>query len=447
MKRIFILSLLLPLLFIGCGKKTNTETEMEVELQGISLNKKSVELEIGQTVNLIVVYNPEDAEKFAPEVTWESSSPSVAIVENGKVTAKQKGKATITAYCGKFYADCQVEVLTGGDNVIDWNAPYMYISPNVINDNSYGGEYEVKVMSNQSWSATCGESWLSVSPSSGEGDATVKITVAERKTEAADEGVVTFTAGEITKKVTVKRAERYIGAPLPNVSQISVPIEGKTFTVGVYHSSSEWSASCSDPNVTFSDKTDNSITVTVAPNMGEKSQYVVDTWYLNTEPSDKTITVTFKNKDGLSNKMTIVQPNPYASMQLVSRGAYWKDGNKTPLYVNEVVEEISPSYGNKYDLNIHSNIPWKIEFTYDMGSDGYGHKYIQDYLTASPSSGQNNRTVLITLVNMHTSYYGYNPTGKGSLELVGTGKWEGCRCNRTIKTSYNQDFVDQHGYE
>lgn len=434
MKRFFILTVLLPLLFVGCGKKTNTETEMEVELQGISLNKRAVELEIGQTVNLIVVYNPEDAEKFATEVTWESSSPSVATVENGKVTAKQKGRTIISAYCGKYFADCMVEVITGGENVIDWNAPYIILSPNVINDNSHGGEYEVKVMSNQSWSATCGESWLSVSPSSGEGDATVKITVAERMTEAADQGSVTFTAGDIVKKVTVKRDERNLSAPYVSPAQKSVPVGGASFTVGVFHSSSEWEVSCSDKSVSFSEKTNSSVKITVGPSMGEADyeSYKV----ISKEPSDKTIEVVFKNKENLSAKLTITQPNPFASAQIISRGTKWKDSSKAPTYVNEVVTKISETYGNKYDVKIHSNISWKIDFEY-MKDDQY-KKYVQNYMEAEPSSGNNDATILVTLKNVNAYY---DRTGQGDMILRGTGIWEGYE-NTMCYTFYNQNIIN-----
>lgn len=427
MKRFFILTVLLPLLFVSCGKKTNSEEEISVELQGIGLNKRTAEMEIGQTLNLIVVYNPEAAEKYAPEVTWESSSPRVATVENGKVTGKQKGKATITAYCGKFYADCQVEVLTGGDNVIDWNAPYMYISPNVINDNSYGGEYEITVTSNQNWTASVSEPWLVVTPYSGENDGKVKITVAEKKTADADQGVVTFTAGEITKKVTVKRAERYIGAPLPDVSQVSVPMEGKTFTVGVYHSSSEWSASCSDPNVTFSDKTNNSITVTVAPNKSLQGN----------NPSDKTMEVTFKNKEGLSTTMTIVQPNPYASFQLITQDREKKDG--TIVKGGEEVNEISSSTGDKYELHIHTNIPWALEFKYRLDDKWDSGNYME----ADPSSGKGDRLVKLRMKNIHTGRFTNN---KGALYFNGTGAWEN-HSQFLYYTFYYQGTVDNYKFD
>lgn len=429
MKRIFILSLLLPLLFIGCGKKTNTETEMEVELQGISLNKKSVELEIGQTVNLIVVYNPEDAEKFAPEVTWESSSPSVAIVENGKVTAKQKGHATISAYCGKFYADCQVDVITGGENVIDWDAPYLMLSPNVINDNSYGGEYEVKVISNQSWSVTCGESWLSVSPSSGEGDGTVKITVAEKSTEAADEGVVTFTAGEIEKKITVKRAKRYVSAPYASPSQWSVPVGGTSFTVSVFHSSSEWEVSCSDESVSFSEKTNSSVKITVAANKSMLQDQPTD---------DRTMEVIFKNKEGLSTSMIITQPNPYASFQIKTEDCELANG--TTRAGGETVSEINAKTGGvKYKLYIHTNIPWEIQMRYKINSQ-YDD---DDYLSIAPTSGTGDNIVSIQYINQHSGSQGMN---EGKMYFCGRGAWSPDNYMRKVicSTYYYQYLIDKY---
>ena len=410
MKRFFILSMLLPLLLISCGKKTDTETEMAVELEGISLSKKNIEMEIGQTTTIIVVYTPEAAAKFAPEVTWESTNPSVASVEKGVVTAKRKGNATISAYCGKFYADCKVEVLTGGDNVIDWNAPYMYLTPTVINDNSYGGEYEVKVMSNQKWSASVSDPWLVVTPSSGENDGTVKITVAEKKTEAEDEGVVTFTAGEITKKVTVKRAKRYLSAPYVSPSQQNVPVEGTTLTVNVNHSSSEWSASCPDKNVTFSDKTATSIKIIIAPNKGVNE----DNWLIDSTPSDKTMVVTFKNKEGLSTTLTLIQPNPYASFQLISEG--WQAQNGEMVHAGENVKEITPPNGPKYKLHIYTNISWALQFKYN-----YDSKYdFSDYVEASPSSGTGDRVVSLTLKSVNGGNTGKN---KGELYFNGTGTW------------------------
>ncbi len=109
MKRLSIFFVVLLGLFLsGCG----TKTPEPAQLLGIGLNKKSVELTEGESVQLRVWYDPEEAEEVAPKVVWESSKPKVASVdEEGKVTAKAEGSAVITATCGKFVAECNVEVL------------------------------------------------------------------------------------------------------------------------------------------------------------------------------------------------------------------------------------------------------------------------------------------------------------------------------------------------
>ncbi len=49
------------------------------------------------------------------EVVWESSDLTVAVVENGKVSAKGVGKAVIKAIVGKAQAECAVEVRDSGE--------------------------------------------------------------------------------------------------------------------------------------------------------------------------------------------------------------------------------------------------------------------------------------------------------------------------------------------
>ena len=110
MKKFFLFSMAVILL-AACNNSGNNLPQ----LTGISLNKAKLSLEVGDTYKLNVYYEPEEAETGAPEITWESSKESVASVNaNGKVTANKQGKTTITAYCGKLYAECSVEVTAAG---------------------------------------------------------------------------------------------------------------------------------------------------------------------------------------------------------------------------------------------------------------------------------------------------------------------------------------------
>lgn len=86
---------------------TVSETPV-IELTGLTLTPKKVDLEVGKTYQLSAVKEPANAEG---SLTWTSSKPAVAAVDkSGKVTAKGEGTATITVTCGTKSAACTVTV-------------------------------------------------------------------------------------------------------------------------------------------------------------------------------------------------------------------------------------------------------------------------------------------------------------------------------------------------
>ena len=78
------------------GNVTITFTiEPSVDVTGVSLNKKTSTLTVGDMETLTATVSPEDATDKS--VTWSSGNTSVATVDaNGKVTAVAEGTATIT---------------------------------------------------------------------------------------------------------------------------------------------------------------------------------------------------------------------------------------------------------------------------------------------------------------------------------------------------------------
>ena len=79
-----------------------------IELTGLTLTPKKVDLEVGKSYQLSAVKEPANAEG---SLTWTSSKPAVAAVDqSGKVTAKGEGTATITVTCGAKSAACTVTV-------------------------------------------------------------------------------------------------------------------------------------------------------------------------------------------------------------------------------------------------------------------------------------------------------------------------------------------------
>lgn len=95
---------------VNAGAAVTLAAATPVQAQSITLNMKAKTLKKkGKTVKLKAAVLPEAA---GIAVSWESSKPTVATVdENGKVTAKKKGTATITATTpnGKT-AKCKVRV-------------------------------------------------------------------------------------------------------------------------------------------------------------------------------------------------------------------------------------------------------------------------------------------------------------------------------------------------
>jgi uncharacterized protein YjdB len=102
----------------------------------VSVTPASLVMKIGETYVLKEKVTGEDSSAPAsrPEVTWESSNPSVATVDSntGKVTAVSAGTTTVTVICTddkSKTAECEVTVLatdtsnggTEGFNIEHWN--------------------------------------------------------------------------------------------------------------------------------------------------------------------------------------------------------------------------------------------------------------------------------------------------------------------------------------
>ena len=106
-----------------------TITDSVTPLRGISLNKTSSSLNIGETEQLEVIYNPSDATN--KNIVWTSSHVDVVTVDNGLVVAIGSGNGTITATSedGGFIAMCDYTVAKQSSdsgtehehNLIDWS--------------------------------------------------------------------------------------------------------------------------------------------------------------------------------------------------------------------------------------------------------------------------------------------------------------------------------------
>ncbi len=102
--RLGMFVLVLVLAFVGVSISPVSGKCGKAEAAAIKLSKTNLKLAVKESAALKIVGTKK-------KVQWSSSNKSVASVKNGKVTAKKKGTATITAKLGKSSYNCRVKVV------------------------------------------------------------------------------------------------------------------------------------------------------------------------------------------------------------------------------------------------------------------------------------------------------------------------------------------------
>ncbi len=105
-KIISILSVSLGLLaFAACSEKSESTPDYP-KADALAVSQTSLQLEgIGATASLTASVTPSDA-----AVTWASTNPAIATVNNGVVTGRGRGSCEVYAMAGDLKAFCAVTV-------------------------------------------------------------------------------------------------------------------------------------------------------------------------------------------------------------------------------------------------------------------------------------------------------------------------------------------------
>ena len=97
---LLVTAVLLTTNFWSCSKDEEPVPEPippAVAVTGVTLDKTSVSLLVGDSQTLTATVAPKDAAN--KKVSWKSDKPEIATVDaNGKVTGVKAGEATITVY-------------------------------------------------------------------------------------------------------------------------------------------------------------------------------------------------------------------------------------------------------------------------------------------------------------------------------------------------------------
>lgn len=340
MKHIFYSLFVLTLAVLtGCNS-----TPAPVELQGIRLNKQSAELENGSIMQLYVIYEPEEAGETAGTVSWESSRKNVASVSpTGRVEALNLGTTTITAVCGRFYADCKVTVVKEEEKPQDPEEPEnpntpdptyeLTVTPASIDAPAEGGTYQLTIKSNAEWTVAADADWIMLDTDKGGNDGEVEVTVAATTEKQPGKANITFKYGTKGETVVNVTREAYVSPEISvNTGELpeTIALKGGTYTVKV-SSELPWNATCSDKSVEIGSKTDGSVTITF-PDLADNN---IATEEKNTK---KAYSILFSNGKNTAT-WKVSQWLPYLYF--------------TPGWTNPVSAD-----GGKFTVSVYSNIEW-----------------------------------------------------------------------------------------
>ena len=213
-----------------------------------------------------------------------------------------------------------------------------------------GGVLSIAINSTVAWTAKASESWVTLSPTSGEaGDATVKASVLKNDTNDSRTATVTFTAGTKTATYTILQSQ--LNALVIATTEYEVPAEGGTVEVKV-SANVDYQVIIPDAvdwveNATTRGMTESTVVLKVAPSLDVEARTA------NITISDGTLSSTVK--------ITQAPFEPYYDLLLPEGvGQFSGFGDGSPLVLGADV--------TSYTIEVSSNLehhcyfaPWDPE--------------------------------------------------------------------------------------
>lgn len=256
--------------------------------------------------------------------------------------------------------------------VVQAAAANLLVSPSNHNVTDQSGSVQFFVGSNVSWSATDNASWLSLTPSSGTGNATTVATYSANTSANPRTATITFTASGVSNQVVtvVQAGVTPFLTVTPSNQNVGAATGGANYTIT---SNVSWSAS------------DNASWLTLSPSSGTGNGTLTASFTANTSANPRTATITFTGT-GVSNQIVTVTQAGAAAFLTV-----------TPS--NQNVGDASGYTA----FTVNSNISWSAS---DNAS----------WLSLSPSSGNGNGMLTATFtantsVNQRTATITFTGSG------------------------------------
>lgn len=205
--------------------------EKVISVLGVKLDKQAYQLAVGESVILNATVVPENAAD--KRVSWQSSSTDIAAVdENGKVTAKAKGTAVITATTkdGDYSAACKItvmeKVIKDPQDPEEPEKPQIKVTKIILNMRSKDLKVKKKVQLKASITPANATdqkvTWKSSNPKVAAVNSAGVVT-AKKKGKAT----ITATVGGKTAKVTIRVNKKYVAVKKVKLNKSKLVLNAK----------------------------------------------------------------------------------------------------------------------------------------------------------------------------------------------------------------------------
>lgn len=193
---------------------------------------------------------------------------------------------------------------------------------NLVSSLSFTAEPSSQLFSistDASWTAEASESWVTLSNTSGNGNADVQVSVAENTSDAERTATVTVTAGGTAQTILITQASHYF--TIDPTSFSAIPSTGGSHKIQVA-SDSQWSASKSAE------------WLTVSPTSGKGNIEVTITAADNPSVYSRTDEVIITPQYGQSVKVVVLQKARYLNVSTSEIYFFYNGGESEPVVID-----------------------------------------------------------------------------------------------------------------
>jgi len=232
-----ILYLLTILLFTACGGGDDAGGSAPSggsEFLNVNNNNPQLDIPGGNTQATLNIQASQNCEWT---ITWNSSETWIKSINPTKARGSQNVSIQVTTNPSSSQSRSAILTISNGNNSItrtvnivqSASSETLELSIYDLNMTYEAGNQDVRVTSNAKWSVTGMTDWLTVNPTSGDGDGKITISVLENLTEQSRPATLTFTgSGGASKQLKITQA----GRPTDfSVSPTSLTAEAKSSKV------------------------------------------------------------------------------------------------------------------------------------------------------------------------------------------------------------------------